>query len=391
MPTSLERIKMIQKKISKFEESRLSLSETETRRALIDPIFAAIGWDMGDPIVVRMEWKKDPKDRPVDYAFMVNGAPKLLVEAERLRENISDKKWEDQLLWYSSKLGVRWCALTNGNIIRIYNSLAEEAAADKMLFEIEIKTIDTPDGIPVDTFIEKLSLLSEESLRGGKIDEIWNNIYTIKKVFEHLKTRKEDLTDEIAKGAKLTKKSVGNLLDQVMELEESFLEKREETHTGKIELPISEVIGEMLPSEQKEQGMASVAQPNYVPLFDSDGKPIIYRRKKPASFRFRGSVYELRPNLSWRHLLIRLCSIIFTEHETEFEKVLEIEGGIGRRKTGERRGYFAKDLNQLDNGMKIPDTDIFVEGKVQAHYVIRKLLREFGYSKEDIKVKIREW
>ena len=149
MPTSQELIKKVQEKVLQFEASQLSLSETETRRALIDPIFAPIGWDMGNPVSVRMEWRKNPGDNPVDYAFMINGVPKLLVEAERLKADITDKKWYDQLLLYSTQLGVKWCALTNGNIIRIYNSLAEEAAADKLLFEIEVKTIDTPVVLPV--------------------------------------------------------------------------------------------------------------------------------------------------------------------------------------------------------------------------------------------------
>ena len=131
MSSSQELIKNVQEKVLQYEASQLSLSEMETRK-LIDRIFAAIGWNMEAPFV-RMEWRGSSGDRPADYAFMIDNTPKLLVEAERLKESISDKKWEDQLLWYSSKLGVKWCALTNGNIIRIYNSLAEEAAADKLL------------------------------------------------------------------------------------------------------------------------------------------------------------------------------------------------------------------------------------------------------------------
>ncbi len=223
MSTSQELIKKVQEKVLQFEASELSLSETETRGALINPIFTAIGWDMENPLVVRMEWRKSSGDRPVDYAFMINGVPKLLVEAERLKDNISDKKWEDQLLWYSSKLGVKWCALTNGNIIRVYNSLAEEAAADKLLFEVEIKTIDTPVGLSISAFMEKLILLSEGNLTAGKIDEEWNRVYTIRKVFGYLKDKKDELIDDIVKTAKLTKKVVSEVLDRVIELRESFL------------------------------------------------------------------------------------------------------------------------------------------------------------------------
>ena len=38
MPTSQELIKKVQEKVLQFEASQLSLSETETRQALINPI-----------------------------------------------------------------------------------------------------------------------------------------------------------------------------------------------------------------------------------------------------------------------------------------------------------------------------------------------------------------
>jgi predicted type IV restriction endonuclease len=229
MPAPEELIRRVQERILYFEASQLSLSEAETRRALIEPVFTAIGWDTGNPVIVRMEWRKSPGDRPVDYAFMVNGVPKLLIEAEKLREDITDRKWRDQLLLYSTQVGVKWCALTNGNIIRIYNSLAEEAAPDKLLFEIEIRTVDTLAGLSMEAFMEKLSLLSEESLREGRIDEAWDSIYTTRKVFDYLEKKREDLIDDIVKRSRLNRKSVDALLDQIIELRESFLEREEET------------------------------------------------------------------------------------------------------------------------------------------------------------------
>lgn len=228
MPAPEELIRRVQERVLHFESSQLSLTEAETRRALIDPIFEAIGWDVANPTVVRMEWRKNPDDRPVDYAFMVNNVPKLLVEAEKLREDITDRKWRDQLLLYSTQVGVKWCALTNGNIIRIYNSLAEEAAPDKLLFEIEVRTVDTLAGLSIEDFMEKLYLLSEESLREGKIDQVWDNIYATRKVFDYLEKKREDLVDSIAKSVRITRKSVGEVLDQIIGMRDSFLEKEEE-------------------------------------------------------------------------------------------------------------------------------------------------------------------
>ncbi len=357
MSTPQEQIKKVQEKVLHFEVSQLSLSEAETKRALVDDIFAAIGWNMADPFSVRREWRKDPDDNPMDYAFIVDGVPRLLVEAKKLKENMDDKKWRDQMLFYSSQSGVKWCALTNGDIIRIYNSLAAEAAAGKLLFEIEIKSIDTLAGLSIDDFMEKLSLLSEESLKVGKIDEVWDNIYTTRKVFDYLKDRKEDLVDDIIKSAKLTKKSVSDVLDQVIKLRESFL-------------------------EEKQEEPADFAPPDYTALFDSKGKPVGYRGKKISSFWFKGSIYEAK---SWRDLLVKLCSIVNAEHRNEFDRILVLKET--------RRLYYTCDENRLKAPKKIPNTNIFVETNLSSLNVAvlcGHLLDRFGYRKEDIRVKVRK-
>lgn len=354
MPDPQELIRNVQEKVLHFEASQLSLSEAETKRALVDDIFAAIGWDMADPFLVRREWRKHPDDNPMDYAFMVNGVPRLLVEAKKLKENMDDKKWRDQMLFYSSQSGVKWCALTNGDIIRAYNSLAAEAAADKLLFEIEIKSIDTLAGLSIDDFMEKLSLLSEKSLSAGKIDEVWDSIYTIRKVFDYLESRREELIVDIVKSAKLTRKSVSEVLDQIMKLRESFLEEKQEEPTD-------------------------IAPTDYTALFDSKGKPVDHRGKKISSFWFRGSTYDAS---SWRDLLVKLCSIINAEHRDEFDRVLVVKET--------RRPYYTRNGDQLTAPKRIPNTNIFVETNLSSlniATVCGRLLDRFGYGRADIRVK----
>jgi hypothetical protein len=358
MPDPQELIKKVQEKVLHFGASQLSLSEAETKRALVDDIFAAVGWDMSDPFSVRREWRKYPDDNPMDYAFMVNGVPRLLVEAKKLKENMADKKWRDQMLFYSSQSGVKWCVLTNGDIVRVYNSLAPEPAAGKLLFEIEVKTVDTLAGLSIGAFMDKLLLLSEESLKAGRIDEVWDDVYTIRKVFDHLKARKEDLIDDIVKSAKLTKKSVGEVLDQIIKLRESLL-------------------------EEKEEGLTDVVPSDYTALFDPTGKPISYAGEKISSFWFRGSIYKVS---CWRDLLVKLCGIINAEHRDEFDRVLAL------RET--RRPYYTRNESQLTAPKKIPNTDIFVEANLSSSgiaAVCGRLLDRFGYRKvEDVRVKVGE-
>ena len=62
--------------------------ESRTRVTLIDPLLRALGWDVSDPSIVRIEHNVDA-GRP-DYALLgMNTQPVLFVEAKKLAENAS--------------------------------------------------------------------------------------------------------------------------------------------------------------------------------------------------------------------------------------------------------------------------------------------------------------
>lgn len=58
----------------------LSVSETRTRTALIDPLLQVLGWDAPDPSIVIPEY--DVNNRRIDYALLgQNSLPAAIVEA----------------------------------------------------------------------------------------------------------------------------------------------------------------------------------------------------------------------------------------------------------------------------------------------------------------------
>jgi len=58
-----------------------SISETDTRTTLIDPVLRALGWDTEELDEVRREYRRRPADNPVDYALLLLRMPRLFVEA----------------------------------------------------------------------------------------------------------------------------------------------------------------------------------------------------------------------------------------------------------------------------------------------------------------------
>jgi len=178
-----DRIRRLKAKLEELKKSGAAnkLSEADTKRLLIEELLSAVGWDMTSFAHVQREWRRRPTDEPVDFALKIGAQIKLLVEAKRLQASLSPKHVK-QLLAYASAAGVKWCLLTNGNELRIYNSLAEEVAEKKLLVELRIDRIDTPKGLPLDHFAENLQLLSPESISTGRIDEAWESSYGVQNV-----------------------------------------------------------------------------------------------------------------------------------------------------------------------------------------------------------------
>lgn len=213
-----DRIRRLKARLEELKDSGAAnkLSEADTKRLLIEELLSAVGWDMTSFAHVQREWRRRPTDEPVDFALKIDRQIKLLVEAKRLRASLSAKDVK-QLLAYASAAGVKWCLLTNGNEVRIYNSLAEEVVERKLLFELTIDQIDTPKGLPLDHFAEKLQLLSPESISAGRIDDVWESSYGVQNVTwalqDILSTQSTALVNLVRKtlqqrGVKLSSKQV---------------------------------------------------------------------------------------------------------------------------------------------------------------------------------------
>jgi hypothetical protein len=80
--------------IDDVREGRLPpLGEQNTKGALIEPVLAALGWDLTDPAEVFKEYRRQPQDNKVDYALFLQRTPRLFVEAKDLGKDLSDRRW----------------------------------------------------------------------------------------------------------------------------------------------------------------------------------------------------------------------------------------------------------------------------------------------------------
>lgn len=167
-------IEELRLKFSKYRNQ--SLKEIPTRTIFIDPLLAALGWDVTNPDEVQLEYTTiDGKS--VDYAAKINRKPVLFVEAKPLNDSLKDVKAITQLVGYAANAGVEWSVLTNGITYKVYCSSKKCAAPEKLLFEVSINNQDD-EKMPVQQVAKQLNRFSRNSMAEGILDDLGQKIFT---------------------------------------------------------------------------------------------------------------------------------------------------------------------------------------------------------------------
>ena len=150
----------IKKLQGRIEQHRPALSQSEalTRYALIDPLLRALGWDTADPALVTPEYRVGNKS--ADYALLKSDGVAVFLEAKRLDENLPPHR--SQVVAYTSELGIRYPALTNGNEWEVYDNSQLVPIDQRRILSVSLA------GAPAATNALQLLLLWRPNLATGK-------------------------------------------------------------------------------------------------------------------------------------------------------------------------------------------------------------------------------
>jgi len=160
-----EALAQVRERIIRCRDPR-TMNEENTKRTLVEPTLRALGWDIEDVEEVRGEFKRKKSDKPVDYALLLLRTPRLFVEVKALGENLSERRWANQIMGYASVAGVEWVILTNGDEYQIYNSHATVDVEEKLFRTVRISEEQSrPE--------ETLWLLSKDQLKANRIEVLW--------------------------------------------------------------------------------------------------------------------------------------------------------------------------------------------------------------------------
>ena len=156
----------IRKLVEKYEAVKAAgtinkYTEEETKRGFVEPLFEALGWEVGNRGEVTLE-EQISGDR-VDYGFYLNGRIKFYLEAKPFKADIHKEAYAQQAIRYSWNKGVTWAVLTDFESLVVFNAMSsEKTLGGKRFFEI-------PYTEYLDRF-NQLWLLSKEAFETDLID-----------------------------------------------------------------------------------------------------------------------------------------------------------------------------------------------------------------------------
>lgn len=142
------------------EKEIKSYNEQQTKDRFIRPLFEVLGWNFEEDV-----WsEKGIQEKRVDYAFVLDGLTKFLVEAKSLRTDLDLEQHAKQAINYSWNKGVTWAILTDFEGLKVFNAQIEsKELLGKLVFEINYKDYLSD--------FDRLWLLSKESFKTHSLDE----------------------------------------------------------------------------------------------------------------------------------------------------------------------------------------------------------------------------
>ena len=345
------------------DERLASFDEARVKQAIILPILRGLGWDTDNPDEVWPEYSV--KERWVDYALLTGTTAKVFIEAKKGGEPL--ERHDSQLLDYACKHdGVEIAALTNGVTWWFYLPLRAGSWEQRKFSTVELNNQDKED-----TTRNLLDFLSKENVSSGEA------VRNAADLYEHNQKKRQILATLPEAWNQLVSEPEGLIIDLLVEKTGELCEhKPEEREVEQFLLAHLQNIRVTSPPVAVEP----IPTPEPKPSDRRKGK----KRKaftvtKPTAFTFKGEPYEVK---SWKEMLVRLCEILYTAHEDQFEKkVLEMKSPRGL-------SYFSKNPDTLKNARMISGTVIYVgtgtRGSRSAPKFAKNLIVHFGYDENDL-------
>lgn len=172
------------------------VNESDTVAIITDVLSEVFGYDKYSDITSEFAIKKTY----CDLALMVNGQPRLLLEAKAAGLNLKEQ-YIKQAVDYGSNSGIEWVVLTNSVHWMVYRIIFGKPVSSELVYEFDITQINTKK----DSELDLLYYLTKEAMsKAGKasLDEFHSHKQIINKFIVAQTIMSEPVLDAIRKTIK---------------------------------------------------------------------------------------------------------------------------------------------------------------------------------------------
>lgn len=172
-------------------ESSPQMDEENTKVKLVQPFLELLGWDLySTEVALEYTIPMASGSTHVDYALLVGDSPVVLVEAKPVRSTLSDSEIQQLRSYMRQELDVDWGILTNGKSFEVLTKSRQRNGGEEVsVVQFELDDLsENPD---------VLELLTKESIRSGKSDEIADQVAQTNRAIRQLKENEDSVTEAV--------------------------------------------------------------------------------------------------------------------------------------------------------------------------------------------------
>jgi len=196
-------------------ESSPQMDEENTKVKLVQPFLELLGWDLySTEVALEYTIPMASGSTHVDYALLVGDSPVVFVEAKPVRSSLTDDEVKQLRSYMRQELDVDWGILTNGQSFEVLTKNRNENGGEEVsVVQFELGDLTENPGV--------LELLTKESIRSGKSDEVAEQVAQTNRAINALQDNEDGVTDAVTDAVE---REVGELTIDLEEQAREFVQ-----------------------------------------------------------------------------------------------------------------------------------------------------------------------
>ena len=191
------------------------MKEANVKLRIVQPLLAALEWDLtGGDVEMEHAVRVGSKSPAVDFALMADAKPVVFLETKAFDSHL-DKEQAQQTISYGRVEGVRWCVLTNGRELRIYDASASNDPDECIVTSIDLTSLGED--------LDDIRLLAKGSLLKQEIESVVLARRSYRQAAKQLDNNRTEIV--LAMGQVLKRHLVEMPEDRVKDLAEKALSR----------------------------------------------------------------------------------------------------------------------------------------------------------------------